>query len=83
MLATRARHAALVVVGPYYFQGHYTGETSLSIGARPCCDVPAPASKTQPTFSWRERKRATALALSREEAQHARLRSARAVPGWL
>ena len=43
--ATRARHAALVAVGPYLLQGHCTGEMSLSIAATPCCDVPAAPSR--------------------------------------
>ena len=81
MRATRARHTALVVVDPHRLQCNYTGETSLSIGARPCCDVPAAASKAQPAFTWRARERSTALAVYREEAQHARLRSARVVLG--
>ena len=35
MLATRARGAALVIVGRYPIQGHCTGDTSLSFDARP------------------------------------------------
>ena len=45
MLATRARGPALVVVALSSIQGHRTGERLLSSGARPCCDVPAAASK--------------------------------------
>ena len=83
MLTTRAHRAALVVVCPYPIQGHCTGDTSLSIGARPWCDVPAAASKAQPAFAWHARKRATAFAVYRELTQHACLRSTHAVPGWL
>ena len=35
------------------------------------------------SFKWLARQRATALAVHGEEAQHAFLRRARAVPGWL
>ena len=83
MLATRARGAALVVVALCMIQGHCTSEKPLSVGARPCCDVPAAASSTQQTFARGARERATALAVSRDEAQHARLRRARPVLRWL
>ena len=82
MLATRARHAALAGIGPYLLQGHCIGKTSLSVGAKPCCDVPATASKEQLAFAWRACTRATAPAVYREEAQPACLRRARVVPGW-
>ena len=81
MLATRARGAALVVVALHMGQGHRNGERLLSFGARPCCDVLAATPHTQPAFEWRARERATALAVYGEEAQHACLRRARAVPG--
>ena len=48
----------------------------LLFGARPCCDVSAAASNTQPAFAWPTGGRATALAISPDEAQHARLRRA-------
>ena len=67
-LATRARGAALVVVALCTIQGHRTGERPLSSGARLSCDVLAAASNTQHAFAWRARKRATALAVSREDA---------------
>ena len=60
MLATRARGAALGLVGRYPTQDHCTGETSLSFDARPWCDVPAAASNTQPVFTWQTRGHATA-----------------------
>ena len=83
MLAKRVRGAGLDVVASYMIQKHCSGGRPLSFGARPCCDVPAAASNTQQTFSWRTRERATALAVSPDEAEHARLRCARAVPRWL
>ena len=75
----RARRAALVVIASCMAEGHSTGDKPHSIGARPCCDVLAAASNTQPTFAWHARERATALAVSRYEAHHARLRRARAM----
>ena len=72
-LATRARRTALVVVGTYPMKGHCASERALSFGARPWCDLPIVASNTQPAFTWRTRERATALALSGEEAQYASL----------
>ena len=83
MLATRARGAALVVVASCTLQSHRNGKRPLSIGARPWCDVPAAVSNAQPAFVWRSRERATALAVYQEEAQHAYLRRACAVPRWL
>ena len=83
MLATRTRGAGLVVVAPCRLQGHCVGEKSLSTSVKQCCDVPAVASKAQPAFAWCACERATAIAIYREEAQHACLRSVRAVPGWL
>ena len=68
----RARHATLVVVDFYPTQDHCIGERPLSIGARPCRDVPAAVWNTQPAFAWRTRERATALDVSQDEAQHAR-----------
>ena len=44
--------------------------------------MPAATSNTQPAFAWRAREHATALAVSRDEAQHARLQRARAMPHW-
>ena len=83
MLATRARGAALVVVAPRMVQGYCNGEGPLSFGARPCCDVPTAASNTKPAVAWSAHVRVTALAVYGEEAQHACLRRARAVPRWL
>ena len=44
-LATCARAAALVGVGPYPMEAHCASGTAVSLGARPCSDVPAAASK--------------------------------------
>ena len=72
-LATRAHGTALVVVGTCPMKGHCASEMALCFGARPWCDLPTAASNTQPAFTWRTRERATALALSGEEARQARL----------
>ena len=63
-LAARARRAALVVVYPRTRQGHWTGERTFSVGARPWCDVPAAASENQPAFAWAARARHCACCLS-------------------
>ena len=77
-LAARARRAALAVVGLGTVQGHCAGERPLSFGAQPRRDVPAVASISRLLRGTRER--ATALAVSLEEAQHANFLRARAVP---
>ena len=74
-LATRAPRAALVVVGRYPLKGHCTGERLLSFRAE--------VSNTHPAFARLAHEHATALAVSREEAQYASLRCARTVPRWL
>ena len=66
------RRAGRVVVGPRSIEGHCTGGKPLSFGARPWNDVPAAASTLRSRLSRDARARATALAVSREEAQHAR-----------
>ena len=38
-LATCARRAALVGIGPYSIEAHCASGTAVSLGARPCCDV--------------------------------------------
>ena len=47
-LPSRARSAAMAVVGPYPTKGRCAGETSLPFGARPLCDVSAAASNFKP-----------------------------------
>ena len=76
------RRATLGVIGPYTRHGHCTGERSLSFGVRTWCDVPAAAyqRQNQLAFAWHALARATALAVSREEAQHASELRARAMP---
>ena len=81
-VAARARRAALVVVGPCTMKGHCTSERPHSFGARPWCDVPAAGSNNQLAFAWQTRGRATAVAVSPEDAQYASLPRARAVPRW-
>ena len=80
-LATRARRAALVVVGRAHKE-HCAGERPLSFGARLWCDVPAAASNAKQRRLPRSASRAV-LAVSGEEAQHSSLLRARAVPRWL
>ena len=77
-VAARVRRAARVLVVPFTMEGHCTGMRPLSFGARPWCDMPTVASSLHSQLSRGERWRATALAVSREEAQRARLPSARA-----
>ena len=63
-------------------EGRCINEKPLSFSAGPRSDVLAEASNEQPAFAWRT-QRATAMAICGEEAQHARLRRARAVSRWL
>ena len=53
------------------------------IGARPWCDMQAAAFTLHSRLSRGPRMHATVLAVCGEEAQHARLLRARAVPRWL
>ena len=59
--------------------------TAVSLGARLCSDVQAACSKRAADLRACASQNCAnrALALSREEAQHARLRRARAPPRWL
>ena len=82
-LAARARRAAQVGVGPCPLEGHFTSERHLSLGVRPCSDVPNAASNAKQAPRVAGRRRYCALSFSREEAQHAHLRRARAAPRWL
>ena len=47
-LGGRARHVALVVVGPGAKRGHCACERPLSFSARPWCSMPAAASNAKP-----------------------------------
>ena len=60
---SRARRAALVVVGPCTRKGHCAGERPLFFGARPWCDVPAAASNAKPAPRVTRRARACARCL--------------------
>ena len=67
-------------------EAHCASGTAVSPGARPCSDVRSAASKRAAYLRMCASKKsaaACALSLSREEAQHARLRLARAPPRWL
>ena len=83
-LATCARRAALVRVGSCPMGAHCANKTALFVGARLRSDVPAATSNKQVScVCAQETKRHRARSLCREEAQHARWRSARAAPRWL
>ena len=45
------------MVGPDHTKGHCASENPLSLGARPCFDVPAAALNEQPDFSMRTQAR--------------------------
>ena len=85
MLGTCARPTVLVGVGRYLTEAHCVSGTVVSLGARPYSDVPATASKREAYLARAQVKKRNprALSLSEEEAQHARLRRARAPPRWL
>ena len=61
--AVRARHAALVVVGPCDTAGRCASERPLSFGARQWCEVPAAASSAKPAPLIMQRKSAGAHCL--------------------
>ena len=82
-LVARARRAALVVVGLCPWKGHCASARPLPFGARPCSNVPAAASNEQPACACAHTQSRHCSASSRDEAQHARLRRARAVLRWL
>ena len=83
-LAVCARRAVLVVVGPRPMKARCASETALSLVAQPCSDVPTAATNEQPTFARVcAHANAPPRVLSREEAQHARLRHPHATPHWL
>ena len=84
-LATCGRPAALVGVGPCPIKAHCASGTAVSLGARPCSDMPATASKREAylrTCACQTTQTARTLSLSQEESQHARFRRARAPPRW-
>ena len=82
-LSSRARSAAMAVVGPYPAKGRCAGETSLPFGARPLCDVSAAASNFKPAPRVSRGAGASVLAVFREETQYSSFLHVRAVPRWL
>ena len=74
-LASRARGAAIDVVGLYPIKGRCDSERLLFFGAKPWCDVPAAASNSKPAPRGSRGEGAAALAVSGEEAQHSSLLS--------
>ena len=82
-LASRARGAAIDVVGLYPIKGRCDSEMLLSTGQKPWCDVPAVASNSKPMPRGSRGEGAAALAVSGEEAQHSSLLRVRVVPRWL
>ena len=67
----------IVVIGPCRMEGDCAGERPIFFGARPWYDVPLRPLRSR--LSRGNRKRATALVVSREEAQHASLPRTRAM----
>ena len=55
-LAARSRCAALVVNHLRLMKEHCTGESPLSFGVIPSCDMPAAGSDEQPSFAWHRRQ---------------------------
>ena len=85
-LSTCARPAALVGVGPYPAIAHYASGTAVSIGARPCFDLPAAASKREAYLrtcaSQKCANRAHSLSLRRKRSTRACDVRARCRAGW-
>ena len=77
-----ACRAAMLDVGSCSTNEHCAGERPLSFGLLPWCNVPASASQRQNQLAFASHALAcaTALAVSRQEAQHASLLRPRAVP---
>ena len=82
-LPKRAGNVALIVVDPGPLKGRCASGDYLSFGARPWCDVPAAAFILRIRLPRDTRACATALPVSREDAEHAILPRARAMPRWL
>ena len=78
-LASRARGAALAVIGSCLVERCRAGETALSFGARPWCDMTAATSNFKPEPRVSRSTGASALAVSGMEAQHSSLLRVRAV----
>ena len=72
MLAACARHASFVEFGFCRMEAHRTSETALSLGARPCSDVPAVVSNEQPAYACAHTQtRHHALSLGRRRSRRA------------
>ena len=82
-LASRARGAALAVVGSGLVAKRRTGERALFSDATPWCNVPAAASNFKPALRVSCGTGVPALAVSGEEARHSSLLRVRVVPRWL
>ena len=71
-LAACTRRAALVGVVSCPMEAHCASESTLSLGARPCSDVPAVASNEQPAFACAHtRTRQRTLSLGRRRTTRA------------
>ena len=68
----RARRAALAALASCATKGRCTSEEPPCFGARPCSHVQSAGPHLVRWVARVARLRATALALSREEAQHVR-----------
>jgi hypothetical protein len=79
-LASRARGAALAVIGSCLVERFCTGERARSFGARPWCDVPAVASNSKPAPRGSRGAGASVLAVFREETQYSSFLHVRAIP---
>ena len=81
-LPTRARRAALATLAPRTMEGHCTSERPPFLRRQPVLPRVSPAPHSARWLARVARLRATALALSGDEAQHVRFRRARAAPRW-
>ena len=77
-LPTRARRAALATLVPMPLEGHCTSEKPPFLRRQPVLPHASPAAHCARWLARVARLRATALALSGDEAQHVRFRRARA-----
>ena len=77
-LPTRARRAALATLAPRTMEGHCTSERPPFLRRQPVLPRASPAPHCARWLARVARLRASALALSGDEAQHVRFRRARA-----
>ena len=78
----RARRAALATLVPRTMEGHCTSEKPPFLRRQPVLPRASPVPHFARWLARVARLRATALALSGDEAQHVRFRRARAAPRW-